>query len=114
MFESDSADTHAGKFRLVLMGSRAEGLLCADPGARTHIGASGICIGIYPLVVVWGTVVQNPRRGCPRVSNKINIRIPIKNKNWGDPIPPALWLFWAEKGGNFKSCPRVSRLGMRP
>ena len=41
MFEGDSADTGAGKFPLVLMGGRAEGLACADPGARTPIGASG-------------------------------------------------------------------------
>jgi hypothetical protein len=26
---------------LVLMGGKAEGLMCADPGARTAIGASG-------------------------------------------------------------------------
>jgi hypothetical protein len=30
----------AVKFPLVSMGGRAEGLACADPGARTHIGAS--------------------------------------------------------------------------
>jgi hypothetical protein len=36
MFKGDSADTGAGKFPLVL-----EGLACADPGARTPIGASG-------------------------------------------------------------------------
>jgi hypothetical protein len=41
MFEGDSADTGAGKFPLVSMGDRAEGLACADPGARTPIGASG-------------------------------------------------------------------------
>ena len=41
MFEGDSADTCAGKFPLVSMGGRAEGLTCADPGARTPIGASG-------------------------------------------------------------------------
>ena len=41
MFEGDSADMWAGKFPLVLMGGRAEGLACADPGARTPIGASG-------------------------------------------------------------------------
>ena len=40
MFEGDSADTGAGKFTLVSMGGRAEGLACADPGARTPIGAS--------------------------------------------------------------------------
>ena len=41
MFEGDSANTRAGKFPLVSMGGRAEGLACADPGARTPIGASG-------------------------------------------------------------------------
>ena len=41
MFEGDSADMCAGKFPLVSMGARAEGLACADPGARTPIGASG-------------------------------------------------------------------------
>ena len=41
MFEGDSADMCAGKFLLVLMGCRAEGLACADPGARTPIGGSG-------------------------------------------------------------------------
>ena len=41
MFEGDSADMYAGKFPLVSMGGRAEGLACADPGARTLIGASG-------------------------------------------------------------------------
>ena len=41
MFEGHSADSRAGKFPLVLMGGRVEGLACADPGARTPIGASG-------------------------------------------------------------------------
>ena len=41
MFEGDSADMCAVKFPLVSMGGRAEGLTCADPGARTPIGASG-------------------------------------------------------------------------
>ena len=41
MFEGDSADMCAGKFPLLSMGGRAEGLACADPGARTPIGASG-------------------------------------------------------------------------
>ena len=30
----------AGKFPLTLMGGQAEGLLCADPGARTPNGVS--------------------------------------------------------------------------
>ena len=38
--EGDSADMCAGKFLLVSMGGPAEGLACADPGARTPIGAS--------------------------------------------------------------------------
>jgi hypothetical protein len=40
VFEGDSADMCAGKFPLVSMGGRAEGLACADPGARTPIGAT--------------------------------------------------------------------------
>jgi hypothetical protein len=35
MFEGDSADMCGGKFPLMLMGGRAEGLACAEPGART-------------------------------------------------------------------------------
>ena len=35
MFEGDSADTVARKLPLVSMGGRAEGLTCADLGART-------------------------------------------------------------------------------
>ena len=34
-------DMCAEKFPLVSMGGRAEGLACADPGARTPIGTSG-------------------------------------------------------------------------
>ena len=41
MFEGDSADTCAEKFPLVSMGGRAEGIVCADPGARTPTGMSG-------------------------------------------------------------------------
>ena len=41
IFEGYSADICDGKFPLVSMGGRAEGLACADPGARTPIGASG-------------------------------------------------------------------------
>ena len=37
MFEGDSADKCARKFPLMSMGGRAEGLLCADPGARNTI-----------------------------------------------------------------------------
>ena len=40
MFEGDSADTCAGKFPLVSMRGRVEGLACADPEARTPIDAS--------------------------------------------------------------------------
>ena len=43
MFEGDPADMCAEKFPLVSMGGQAEGLACADPGARTPIGASGNC-----------------------------------------------------------------------
>jgi hypothetical protein len=40
MFQGDSADTSAVKFPIMSMGCRAEGLACADPGARTPIGMS--------------------------------------------------------------------------
>ena len=52
MFEGDSADTFGGKFLLMLMGGgRAEGLACADPEARTPIGASGIFLFCLTLVI---------------------------------------------------------------
>ena len=41
MFEGDSADKCAGKFLLMSMGGRVEGLECADPGAKTPVGVSG-------------------------------------------------------------------------
>ena len=41
MFEGASADTCAGKFLIMLMGGRVEGLACTDQGARTPIGVSG-------------------------------------------------------------------------
>ena len=44
MFVGDSTDTFAVKFPPVSMGGRAEGLACADPGARTPIGARGISL----------------------------------------------------------------------
>ena len=42
MVEGYSAEIFAEKFPLVSMGGWAEGLACADPGARTPIGASRI------------------------------------------------------------------------
>ena len=41
IFKVDSADMCAGKFSLMSMGGRAEGLKCAEPGARTPIGVIG-------------------------------------------------------------------------
>ena len=43
MFEGASADTCAGKFPLVSMGGRAEGLACADPGPPSAV-AEIICV----------------------------------------------------------------------
>jgi hypothetical protein len=40
MFEGDSADTCDRKFPLMLMWGKVEGLVCADPEARTPIGVS--------------------------------------------------------------------------
>ena len=42
IFEGDSSDMCTGKFPLMSMGGRAKGLACADLGARTPIGVSGI------------------------------------------------------------------------
>ena len=39
--KGDSADMCAGKFPLMSMGGRAEGLACEGPGVRTPIGVSG-------------------------------------------------------------------------
>ena len=47
MFEGNFADTCTDKFPLVSMGGRAEGQVCADPGVRTPIGASGI----FPSII---------------------------------------------------------------
>ena len=48
IFEGDSADTCAEKIPLVSMGGQAEGLACADPGARNPIGACGNMLS-FPL-----------------------------------------------------------------
>ena len=50
MFEGDSADMCAGKFLLVLMGGRAEGLACTDPEARTPSAQADICIVLCCIV----------------------------------------------------------------
>ena len=56
MFEGDYADMCAGKFPLVSMGGRAEGLACADPGARTPIGASGNFLYFWKRVSCVGSI----------------------------------------------------------
>ena len=47
-------DTCAGKFSLKSMGGWAEGLACADPGARTPIGVSGNSkkFSIFKIVIL--------------------------------------------------------------
>jgi hypothetical protein len=45
MFEGFSADMCTEKIPLLL----AEGLACADPGARTSIDASGNFISVFPI-----------------------------------------------------------------
>jgi hypothetical protein len=47
MFEGDSADTGGGKFPLMLIGGRAEGLALADLGARTRIGVRRINLSSF-------------------------------------------------------------------
>ena len=53
MFEGDSADMCAGKFPLVSMGNER-----GPPLALAEISF---------LLLLGGTVIQNPRRGCCRV-----------------------------------------------
>ena len=52
MFEGDSAGHFAEKFPLMSMGGQAEGLACADPGARAPIGVSGILLIAVNIVRV--------------------------------------------------------------
>ena len=47
MFEGDSADTLTGKFPLVSMGGRAEGLACAEMGARNPPACAEISYVLY-------------------------------------------------------------------
>ena len=54
MFEDQSADTCGGKFLLVSMGGRSEGLACADPGARIPIGANRNYCG-FPFEVLFNS-----------------------------------------------------------
>ena len=58
MFEGDSADTCSEKFPLMLMGGRAEGPACADPGARTPMGTTAfIHLFLLPLFKIPDGVV---------------------------------------------------------
>ena len=74
MFEGDSADTLTGKFPLVLMGGRAEGLACADPGARTAIGMSRNLLSHSDLL--------NVHFSFPLLSACINITISKDDFHW--------------------------------
>jgi hypothetical protein len=58
MLEGDSADTYGRKFPLMSIGGRAEGLLCADPGARTPIGVTGIfgTDKVWVVCQIWSTI----------------------------------------------------------
>ena len=58
MFESEFTDTCTNKIPLVLMGGGAEGQACADLGARTPIGASGICHKVVESNPPYGRVVE--------------------------------------------------------
>ena len=54
MFEGDFTDMCANKFLLMLMEGQAEGLACADPGARTPIGMSVNYVGCHYLEQLQG------------------------------------------------------------
>jgi hypothetical protein len=71
--EGHSADTGAGKFPLVSMGGRAEGLACADPGAKTPIGASGNFIYYH------STISLNTKKMIQRAVRKNYTRLNYEN-----------------------------------
>jgi hypothetical protein len=89
MFEGDSADTCARKFPLVLMGDQAEGLTCADPGARTPIGVSG---NLRPVI---GQTVQKLVYHWLRIWSNAS----EKDQVWGNAIYSTSLhkLVWANK-----------------
>jgi hypothetical protein len=66
LFEGDSADTCAGKFLLTPMGGRAEGLVCADPGARTPISVGGN-LYTYNFVFIACDILQNKNKTIKKV-----------------------------------------------
>jgi hypothetical protein len=49
MFEADFADMCAKNLSLMSIGGQAEGLVCADPGARTYISLSRYFFRVYAL-----------------------------------------------------------------
>jgi hypothetical protein len=51
-FEGDSADMCAGKFSLVSMGGRAEGIACANPGARTPMALAEFFLFYYLCILI--------------------------------------------------------------
>jgi hypothetical protein len=50
MVEGDSGDMCAGKFPIVSLGVRAQGLVCADPGARTPSALAEINSVLHKLL----------------------------------------------------------------
>ena len=50
MFEGDSADMCGKKNLLVSIGGQAEGLMCADPGARTPSALAEIVTQMHKTV----------------------------------------------------------------
>ena len=69
MFEGDFADTLDDKFPLMLMGGRAEELACANPGARTTIGVSGMFSFFCSLSVLVVFVRAVAGLGVGKISN---------------------------------------------
>ena len=104
--EGHSADTGAGKFQLVSMGGRVEGLACADLGARTPIGARGnfnlfIFFSLSPPFI-------NSQKGLLQGSEFLHGL--LTHQNFGNPPTYRTMLNEAEHGGNFKNYPWVSKL----
>ena len=76
MLEGDSADTCPGKFPLMLMGGRAEGLACTNPEVRTPIGVNGIFLNCFFWLPQASFISQ-------KLNDCWKLKICIINLEWG-------------------------------
>jgi hypothetical protein len=88
MFDGDSADMCTGKFSIMLMGGRAEGLACEDPGVRTPIGVSGnLLLGFFLSDQCIEMLSQNNIKSYQMIKCIICCADDLKHKSQGDLFP---------------------------